>query len=366
MHTLRTTYRDKTFCLLFLALALAGVVLNFLFWRIPPKALLQEDTYYIWLEGKRIISGENPYARVLAGNMRVNDKYATYFPVAYLLSALLHKLGFSRFEDWIYMWRPLSFIFQMGIVALILQFFSRRGLITLGFAAALIILLGRWSIYIIKVQQLEFAAIFFLLFSLTLLSHRPKLSLLMFSLSLGIKQIAIFCLPLYLIYLWKQTDPDIRTRNTFLGLLIIASIPMATSIPFLIWNAEGFVKSVLFSATRYGDTHVDARSIDLIIADRFYWFVGLKAKSPMLFVMAIIYLGFLKEKAGVFISCTLIMMVFVYFNSVVYLQYFIWYICLIPFALVETIPVSRGNSLQPKKLLTDNESPTFSRTVDHD
>ncbi|HZF64858.1 MAG TPA: hypothetical protein VEZ55_10245, partial [Chitinophagaceae bacterium] len=74
----------------------------------------------------------------------------------------------------------------------------------------------------------------------------------------------------------------------------------------------------------------DARSIDLIIADRFYWFVGLKAKSPMLFVMAIIYLGFLKEKAGVFISCTLIMMVFVYFNSILYLQYFIWYICLIP------------------------------------
>ena len=40
-----------------------------------------EDIYYTWLEGKRLLAGENPYARVLAGNMRENDKYATYFPL---------------------------------------------------------------------------------------------------------------------------------------------------------------------------------------------------------------------------------------------------------------------------------------------
>ena len=337
-----TSYKlNKKYWLSLLPLICAGFLLNFLFWQISPDDLMQEDIYYIWLEGKRIISGENPYARVLESNMRNNDKYATYFPVAYLLSALVQKLGFVKFQDWIYMLRPISFGFHMGIVALILKFFKDRGLWALGFAASIIILLGRWSLHIIKVQQLEFAAIFFLVFSLYLLKQKPKLSLLMFSISLGIKQIAIFCLPLYLIYLWKFEDQDKRTKNLFLGLFIISSIPLLTSLPFLIWNAEGFIKSILFSATRFGDIHVDAPSIDLILKKRFTWFVGLKAKIPMLFLMGIIYFSFLKEKVGVFISCTLIMMTFVYFNSVLYLQYFIWYICLIPFALVESMPLSR-------------------------
>ena len=40
-----------------------------------------EDVYYIYLEGKRIIDGENPYERILEGDMRINKKYPTYFPL---------------------------------------------------------------------------------------------------------------------------------------------------------------------------------------------------------------------------------------------------------------------------------------------
>lgn len=322
-------------------LAAAGLLIHIKFWLTPSDSLKGDDIYYIWLEGKRIVAGENPYARVLVGNMRVNDKYATYFPLAYLFSALVQKLGFSEFGDWLYLWRPISFVFHIGIVALILRYFQERGLWILGFVASTIILLGRWSIYVIRVHHLEFAAIFFLLLSLVLLKEKTKLSLLMFSISLGIKQIAIFLLPLYLIYLWKNGDENRRTQDLVFGFLIIFSVPFFISLPFVIWNPEGFFKSILFSATRLESSHIQsAPSVDVVFSQKFTWIVGLKAKLLMLFLMGMIYLSFLKENMSIFVCSAMTMMTFLYFNSVLFLQYFVWSLCLIPFALVEFITLS--------------------------
>lgn len=327
------------FLLLLLLLISAGLLIHVQFWLIPSVSLEREDIYYIWLEGKRIIAGENPYARVLLGDMRINDKYATYFPLSYLFSAIVQKLGFLDFRDWLYFWRPIAFASHMGIVALTLRHFQIRGLWILGFVASTIILLGRWSLYVARVHHLEFTAIFFLLFSLVLLKEKTKLSLLLFSISLGIKQIAIFLLPLYLIYLWKNGDKDRRPQELVLGFIIILSVPLLTSLPFMIWNAEGFFKSILFSATRLDSSYIEsAPSLDVVFSENFVWIIGLKAKLFMLFLMSTLYLSFLKEKTSIFVSSTITMMIFVYFNSVLFLQYFLWPLCLMPFALVELIP----------------------------
>ena len=40
----------------------------------------EQDVYYSWIEGRRILAGENPYTRILTGNMRENDKYARVVP----------------------------------------------------------------------------------------------------------------------------------------------------------------------------------------------------------------------------------------------------------------------------------------------
>lgn len=330
---------DKQYWLALLLLATAGLLMHISFWFTPAADLMGQDIYYIWLEGKRIIAGENPYSRVLASDMRANDKYATYFPLAYLISALLQKLGFSEFLGWLYLWRPLSFLFHMGIVGLVLRFFCARSLWLLGFAAAGILLLGRWSVYIARVHHLEFAAVFFLLLSLLLLKKQTRWALLAFSLSLGIKQIAIFLLPLYLIHLWNSASETKRLKEVGLGLLMILSIPTLTSLPFLVWDSEGFVKSILFSATRAGSSHVEgAPSLDVIFSQNLPWLVGLKAKLPMLLLMGLIYLSFLTEKVSILACSALVMMVFLYFNSVLFLQYFLWPLSLTLLALVESVP----------------------------
>lgn len=329
---------NKKYWFVLLLIVSIGLLIHIKFWLIPYDYLKEQDIYYIWLEGKRIITGENPYARVLTGDMRVNDKYATYFPLVYLLCALVQKLGFPEFRDWLYLWRPISFGFHIGIVALTLRYFQQRGLWMLGFVASSIILLGRWSIYIVKVHHLEFAAIFFLLVSLILLKQNQRLSLLMFSVSLGIKQIGIFLLPLYLIYIWKNGVKNQHIKEVVVGFCMILSIPVLTSLPFIIWNAEGFFKSILFSATRLGGSHIEfASSVDVVLSQNFTWVVGLKAKLLMLCLMGMVYLSFLKEKVSILLSSTMIMMTFLYFNSVLFLQYFLWLLCLMPFALVELI-----------------------------
>ena len=74
----------------------------------------KNDLYYDFLEAERLIAGENPYERILSGDMRNNQKYATYFPLFYLLSAGVLKLGFQEFQQYVAFWR-LGFLFLTSV-----------------------------------------------------------------------------------------------------------------------------------------------------------------------------------------------------------------------------------------------------------
>jgi uncharacterized membrane protein len=152
----------------------------------------------------------------------------------------------------------------------------------------------------------------------------------MYSVSLAIKQIAIFLLPLYLIYLWQHAPKQARWQESWLGLMIIASVPTLTALPFVIWNAEGFFKSISFSATRLGDSHISkAPSLDIYVTNVYPWIVGFRAKTLMLGLMGATYLSFLNKKVSLLVSSSITMMIFVYFNSVLFVQYFVWSVSLI-------------------------------------
>ncbi|MGC9359398.1 MAG: hypothetical protein ACP5G7_03360 [Anaerolineae bacterium] len=56
-----------------------------------------EDIYYAYIEGQRLVAGENPYERILQGGMLTNDKYATYLPLFYLFFARLQMAGWRSY-----------------------------------------------------------------------------------------------------------------------------------------------------------------------------------------------------------------------------------------------------------------------------
>jgi hypothetical protein len=289
----------------------------------------REDIYYSWLEGNRILSNENPYERVLSGDMWENDKYATYFPLFYLLSALTQLVGLSEPEAWICFWRYVFLCFHLGAAALIfLAVFRGRGVLLALFAASFW-LLNRWSLLVLRIAHIDIMALFFLLLSLLLLEKHKWASFLLLGVSLAIKQIAIFVAPLYLIWAWNAVEKN-RVREVVIAAVGIAIIPLVFSLPFIVWNAEGFFKSVLFSVTRKPEGHFAAPSIDQALG-----LVGIVGRVPMLGLMGLIYYEAGLRRIGKYASVLLVMCVFTFFTPVLFRQYMCWIVPFIPLCLCD-------------------------------
>jgi uncharacterized membrane protein len=178
-------------------------------------------------------------------------------------------------------------------------------------------------------QNLDFIPIFFLLLSLVVFSKNKWWGLFFFSLSLGFKQIAVFLAPLYLIWIW-QDEVKNRLQIILQASLIIISVPFISALPFLIWNAQGFIMSIMFSVTRTAADHLGYTTVDVIAG----W-EGFTARIGMLVLMALVYLFASRGHGTRFFSSFLVLSIFLDFNSVFYIQYPAWVIPLIPLIFLE-------------------------------
>jgi len=307
-----------------LAIALIAVRVNLRFWSLDTVG---SDTYYSWIEGRRINNGRNPYERVLHGDMEENNKYATYFPLFYEASALVQRLGIRQYQAWIDFWRHIFLGCNIAVgLALCVILFSQRT-----WALALLAMpfwyFNRWTLNASETVALDFIPILLMILSLGLFERYRKTALLLFSFSLAVKQIAIFLAPLYLVWEYQQTR---SYKKTIIAGLWIASIPLLASIPFLFWNAEGFFKSIAFSATRTALNHFGAESIDSILNLN-----GLVARIPFLIMLCGAYFIAWQKAVGRFGSAMLVMAMFIAFNSILFQHYPAWLMPLLPLAAGE-------------------------------
>ena len=322
-----------------LVILLAGTAVNVRFWQIDTQ---DEDIYYAWVEGGRILNGENPYARVLAGNMLENDKYATYFPLFYELSALTEWTGLRDYEPWIGFWRVIFLAFNLAIAAALFLLVYPRGKLLAAIFAAAFWLFNRWTLHVSAIAHLDFVPIFMLLASLGLFRKHRWAALVLFSLSLAVKQIGIFLAPLYLVWTWQAIEAKHdRLKQTLLAALVIASVPVLTALPFLIWNAEGFAKSMLFSVTRIPVDHFGTVSIDALLG----W-TGVPGKLPMLALMLLVTALAWRGKIGPYTGALLVMATFVNYNAVLFPQYLVWVVPFIPLVMCDV-----WDAMQAKPLL---------------
>ena len=312
----------------------------------------QQDVYYSWVEGQRILSGVNPYARVLTGNMTENQKYATYFPAFYLLSSATQLLGLRDFPDWVGFWRVIFLAFDIGIAVLIFLILDRYRLTLIGIFAALFWLFNRWTLDVLRIADIEFIPIFFLVWSMLLLRKHQRASLILLSISLAVKQIAIFLVPLYLLWIWQTSDRE-RIKHVVIAAITIFSVPLITSLPFLLWNAEGFIKSVAFSVTRDPSGHFDSLSVG-------EWFnlIGIKARVPLIGLLLLVYVSMFQKRIGIYVGSLLVMAVFLDFNPVLFRQYMCWVLPFIPLAICD---ITRGdpinlNNFSEKSVALGNQS----------
>ena len=327
---------------LFLSLSVVALLMAFVALRINmrfwPLDTVGSDTYYSWVEGRRILDGKNPYERILHGNMQENEKYATYFPLFYESSVLVQLAGFRQYHLWISFFRYVFLTCNLAIgLTLFLLTFSKRTW-ALSLLAVLFWYFNRWTLTASRIVALDFIPIFLMVLSLGLFERYRKTSLLLFSVSLAFKQIGIFLAPLYLIWEYQQSR---SIKNVILAGLWIVSIPLLSSIPFLYWNAEGFIKSVVFSATRNAETQFGSDSIDVVAN-----LTGLVARIPFLAILLGAYFVAWQKAVGRYGAAMLVMAAFVGFNPVLFMQYFAWLMPLLPLAVSEWMYLMQINTLQ--------------------
>ena len=289
-----------------------------------------EDIYEGFVEGSRLVEGVNPYERILHGNMRENDKYATYLPLFYLLSAGAQLAGLETFPAWLTLWGIVFLVCNIGIGYLIFRICAARSQPLLGIFGVLFWLFNRWTLHVNVISHIDFIPLFVLLLSLSLVPRRFPLACVLFGVSLAIKHIAIFALPLYLIWSW-QLAREHRMRHLVTASALILVTPLVLSLPFVIWNAEGFVRSIMFSATRNPADHFSAPSLDALFGIH-----GIPAKIPMLLLLALTYGLASLRRVPRYASLLLVMTVFFGFNSVLFRQYVVWFIPFIPLTVLET------------------------------
>ena len=307
--------------------------------------LTDQDIYYAWVEGSRITNGENPYSRIHESDMLVNDKYATYFPLFYELSALSIKAGFAQFADWVGLWRGVFLLSNIGVALLVYTQFHYRGWYLLGLLACIIWFFNRWTLYVTFVVHLDIFAILLFLLSLHLFPKARKLSLLLFSLSLAIKQIAIFVIPLILIWTAIEHQRKKRLFEVVQATVIMVSVPFLSSLPFLINDFYGFIKSILFSFTR--EPTLALKAIDL---SNYLQLTGAASRIPLIIVMSIIFIVAWRFKLPKYLLAFLVMVAFTEFNPVSISQYMVWTMALLPFVVFELYDIhSKSKNIRELK-----------------
>jgi len=313
----------KTFVFLFLAITGFATYAGFL-----RKDAKGEDIYYIYIEGQRLLKGENPYSRVHESDMLSNDKYATYFPLFYVMGAGMQMAGLKEYRPWLLAWRIMNLIVFLALCYFVVEFcYSRLGWIgtlTLG----LIWQFNTFTLMVMKIAHIDFLALLFIVWSLLELGKRERLALLLFGISLAFKQIGIFMIPLYLVHFWMKANGN--WKYLINRTLWMALIPFILSLPFLIWDGSGYLKSVLFSATRGLDNHFGTIALEKVLHIE-----GLIAKIPMLLTMLLVVYMYYQRKVGIYMCSFLIFAVFVGMNSVLFRQYLVWPIIFIPFMVAE-------------------------------
>jgi hypothetical protein len=307
------------------------------------------DIYYSWVEGRRILLGENPYSRIHESDMRQNDKYATYFPLFYQLSFLSQRAGLLVFEEWMSFWRKIFLFFNIATATLMFFYLAYRDQRVIAVFSSLFWLFNRWTLYQVRVAYFDFIPVFFMVLSMWFFTRNRYISLFLLSFSLAFKQIAIFLVPLYLIWIWQGTSKN-KVRTFLLSGLALASVPFLTSLPFLILDLEGFIRSIFFSVTRIGADHFGAPTLSV-----FMDWEDFPARLPMLLMFALVYLAAWQKKVKIYTSALLVMLAFVEFNPVQFRQYLLWVVVFIPFLFVDSFPQSEPGVVSLSGAVSDRE-----------
>ena len=295
----------------------------------------KEDIYYEYEASKQIEKGENPYLKILEGDMLENDKYVTQLPNYYNFLGFVKNTSDDNFSGFIERFRFILFLSQIIGGLFIFLIFKRQNRSFLGLCGAIIYVFNVWTLNSIIFLKQDVLAIGLLLIAFYFLGNSKYriLSYLFYGLSLGIKYIGIFAFPIFLL----PKKGDKLTDKTFaLYILTLALVLIIPSIRYVVDDFSSFSRSILFSVTRSPEDSdvVYGYSSLLVEAPESYnedaVLDKLTPRLPLFIVLALTVVLLITSKIDKGTYLFLSLLVFAIFNPVIFPQYTTW---IPPFAL---------------------------------
>lgn len=304
----------------------------------------KEDIYYEYQAAQDIQDGKNPYLRILSSDMLENDKYATQFPLYFYFLGFVNNLAHNDFSGFLEIYRAILYCFHLAGGVFIYLIFRRVNARLIGFCAAFFYMFNVWSLNSFLFLKQDMIAIALLLLSFNFFktkSHR-WLSYVLFGLSLGVKHIGVFALPLYIYPVFVGEDSVKKFSNNLLLLFITLMLP---TFPLFLDSPESFYKSLLFSLTRSPSTSEVLYGYNNLLVnynptiDKGTMFDKLLPRLPLLvaFVLGALLLFTKKIPPSKYLFVSIL--IFAVFNPVIFPQYITWIPPLALIAFVDYIGV---------------------------
>ena len=308
-----------------------------LFWIGAWSSDRKLDIYYHFSEGKRIAEGVNPYERIMAGDMVRNDKYATLLPPTYLLFAGFAKAGCGYVEFLLY-WRILLHLSHFAVGCLILWRLSAHSWL-LGTFGLWFWLFNRWSVMCLLGSYLEPFTVIFPVLALVLMPNRFRLACLVFGIGIGFKHVGIFAAPLFLVWGWQRG----RWREAGIAAAALALPAVLSALPFVLMHPEAFMRSMLFSGTRRGDDMlwIPVQPLQGAVVEAI-------RRLPVVVLCLLVYGAAWRGKIGPAGAMFLAFAAFVFFNSILFMQYYLWPLAILPFAVTERLSPAEPSLPSPQ------------------
>lgn len=271
------------------------------------KSYLGSDIEAIWKEGQQICALENPYSRFLSEAQGAKFKPPTYLPAYYVFSCAIDLITGHNFKNNLKIIGLINSILYLSIGVIIASLFLKIKHPWLAVCFVSLWFFSRWTLHTLASQQINFFAILPLMLATLYINSNKKLSFILLGCSLAIKQVAIFTLPLFLILAWQKNNLKSSLKN----ILILISLPVAISIPFIIHDLSGFLASLAYSTNREAEPAFSAMP---------EWFF------PLILLLSLfsIYLYFINNRNQLALSIFLVFLVFCALNRVVFNQYYLW------------------------------------------
>ena len=268
------------------------------------------DIEAIWKESQKICSFSNPYSRMKGKEKAF--KPPTYFPGFYIFGCFLDRIGEnSNYKDFISHWSLLNIFFYLLMGLSVYYFFVSTGLFLEGLIFTFLIFFSRWSLGTISSLQTNIIAILPLIWSLFLIKTNRISSYLLFSLSLCLKQIAIFILPLYLFHIYLHNrykkDKILLCLKDFSFLFLL---PLVLFLPFLFSDFWGVFNSMYYSLGREEKSYLALGQ-------------GFRQINQIIFIFISLF-WYAKYRYFFATSAFFIIFSFCAFNHIFFSQYYLW------------------------------------------